>query len=135
MPAAVSVLLVGFVHEPKRSQTHEHPPATGPLPRHYWRVVGLLTLFGVVNFSDALLILRAKDLGLGFYGVVGAYALYNLSYSLLASPAGRLSDPIPRRQVFAAGLGVFAVAYLGLGLASSGAWVWVLLPLYGAYTR
>ena len=134
VPAAVSVVLVGFVHESKAPQTHDHSPARGPLPEHYWRVVGFLTLFGVVNFSDALLILRAKDLGLGFYGVVGAYALYNASYSLLASPAGRLSDRVPRRRVFAAGLGVFAVVYLGLGLATSGVWVWILFPFYGAYT-
>lgn len=26
------------------------------------------------------------------------------------------------------------MAYVGLGLARSGAWVWVLLPLYGVYT-
>ena len=39
-----------------------------------------------------------------------------------------------RRWVFAAGMAVFAVAYTGLGLADSSGWVWVLLPLYGAFT-
>jgi len=29
---------------------------------------------------------------------------------------------------------VFAVAYVGLGLVRSPGWVWLLLPLYGAYT-
>ena len=32
------------------------------------------------------------------------------------------------------GLSLFAVAYVGVGLANSGGWVWVLLPIYGAYT-
>jgi hypothetical protein len=36
--------------------------------------------------------------------------------------------------VFAAGIAVFGIAYLGLGLADSSGWVWVLLPLYGAFT-
>jgi MFS family permease len=127
---------------------HEHPPAprrtdVGPsiaepphagLPRGYWRVVGFLTLFGLVNFSDALLILRAKALGLGFVGVVGAYVLYNVAYAGLSYPAGVVSDRAPRRWVFAAGMVVFAIAYTGLGIVTTQAWVWLLLPVYGGYT-
>jgi MFS family permease len=62
------------------------------------------------------------------------YTLYNLTYSLLSYPAGTWSDRVPRRKVFAAGIGVFALAYFGLGVITSSAWVWVLLPVYGAYT-
>jgi MFS family permease len=135
IPAAVSVVLIGFVRERSVERVHSRPAASAAeLGSHYWRVVVFLTLFGLANFSDALLILRAKDLGLGFVGVIGAYALYNLSYAALSYPAGALSDRIPRRVVFAAGLGIFAVAYLGLGIVTSAAWVWLLLPLYGGYT-
>jgi len=41
---------------------------------------------------------------------------------------------VPRRIVFATGLGIFAAAYIGLGLVTSAGWVWLLLPLYGGYT-
>jgi len=137
IPAAISVGLIALVRE------HPRPPAApggdrvlhpGPLPRRYWRTVGFLTLFAVVNFSDAFLILRASELGLGFVGVVLAYVLYNLSYASLSYPFGRLSDRVPRHLVFAGGLAIFALAYLGLGLASGPGWVWVFLPIYGAYT-
>jgi MFS family permease len=104
------------------------------LPPAYWRLVVVLGLFALANFSDAFLILRAKDLGLGFVAIVGAYALYNTVYAGLSYPAGHLSDRVPRRLVFAGGLVAFAVAYVGLGLAGSGTWVWVLLPIYGIYT-
>ena len=72
IPAAISVFLVAFVHEaPHRPVPHAESKITGgPLPTRYWRVVLFLTLFGVVNFSDALLILRAKALGLGFAAVI-----------------------------------------------------------------
>jgi MFS family permease len=103
-------------------------------PRHFWRVLGFLTLFGVVNFSDAFLILRAKALGLGFVAIICAYVLYNLTYALLSYPAGRLSDRVPRRMIFGAGLAVFATAYLGLGTVTTSAWVWPLLAVYGAFT-
>jgi MFS family permease len=141
VPAAISVALILLVRE--------HPPAAeqvakarsepllaspGILPRRYWRVLSLVAAFGLVNFSDAFIILRASDLGLGFVSIVLAYVLYNVVYAGLSYPAGALSDRIPRHYVFAAGLAVFAVAYIGLGLADDGAWVWLLLPLYGAYT-
>lgn len=97
-------------------------------------MVAFLGAFGLLNFSDALIILRANELGLGFVGIVVAYALYNLVYAVLSLPAGIQSDRRSRRLVFAVGLVPFAVAYIGLGLADSAGWVWVLLPLYGAYT-
>jgi MFS family permease len=104
------------------------------LPRRYWRVTLALSLFGLVNFSDALLILRANELGLSFVSVILVYTLYNGAYAGLSLPAGIVSDRIPRRAVFGVGLLIFAVAYLGLGFARSSGWVWLLLPLYGAYT-
>jgi MFS family permease len=135
VPAAASVALIGLVREhgapPDRGST---PQPRGPLPRRYWRVVLFLTLFGLANFSDALLILRAKALGLSFVGIILVYALYNVSYAFLSYPAGVISDRVPRRLVFATGLAIFAVAYIGLGTVSSAGWVWFLLPLYGGYT-
>jgi len=97
-------------------------------------VVTFLTLFGLANFSDALLILRAKALGLSFVEIILVYALYNVSYAILSYPAGVLSDRVPRRVVFATGLGIFAAAYIGLGAVTSAGWVWFFLPLYGGYT-
>ncbi len=138
VPALISVSLVVFVRE-ARSGAVNRPDADplrarGGYPRHFWRVLAFLTIFGVVNFSDALLILRAKALGLGFVSIIGAYVLYNATYAALSLQAGRLSDRVPRRYVFAAGLVVFAVAYLGLGIVTRAVWVWPLLAGYGAFT-
>jgi MFS family permease len=140
IPAALSVALIWLVREnrsppvpvPARADILAGPAEA--LPRRYWRVVAFLALFGLVNFTDAFVILRASDLGLGFVAIILAYTLYNVSYAGLSFPAGALSDRIPRRIVFSAGMGLFAVAYLGLGLADSGGWVWILLPVYGGYT-
>jgi MFS family permease len=135
IPAAASVALIGLVHEPAGPLPHgDARRLGGPLPRRYWRVVVFLTMFGLANFSDALLILRANALGLSFVSIILVYALYNVSYALLSYPAGVISDRVPRRLVFATGLAIFAVAYIGLGAVTSAAWVWLLLPLYGAYT-
>jgi MFS family permease len=138
IPAIISVTLVVFVREATTHRTGQPEVRPGPFrkayPRHFWRVLAFLTLFGIVNFSDALLILRAKALGLGFVAIIGAYVLYNLTYAGLSYPAGRLSDRVPRRIIFAAGLAVFATAYLGLGVVTTSGWVWPLLAVYGAFT-
>jgi MFS family permease len=138
IPAIISVTLVVLVREARTQPDIQHEVRPVPLraeyPRHFWRVLAFLTLFGVVNFSDAFLILRAKALGHGFVAIIGAYVLYNLSYAGLSYPAGRLSDHVPRRIIFATGLAVFAAAYLGLGVVTTSGWVWPLLAVYGAFT-
>ena len=135
IPAVVSVAFVFAIREhPHPRPTSSRPWSTRGLPPRYWRLIGLVGAFGLVNFPDTLLLLRAKDLGLGFAGVVLVYVLYNLTYALLSYPAGVVSDRWNRRVVFAVGLGVFAAAYLGFGLTSTSGWVWLLLPVYGAYT-
>lgn len=76
----------------------------------------------------------ADDMVFGFAGVVALYVLYNLSYATPSYPAGVVSDRLDRRTVFAVGLAVFAVAYLGFGITTTSAWLWIIFPVYGAYT-
>lgn len=135
VPAILSVALVFLIRErPHPRIGRRQPWAARELPRRYWRVIGLIGAFSLVNFPDTLLLLRAKDLGFDFAGVVGLYVLYNLTYAALSLPAGIVSDRLNRRVVYGAGLTIFAVAYLGFGLTDSSGWMWLLFPVYGAYT-
>jgi len=134
IPAAMSVLLIGFVREGGSARVvRAETKVRVSFPPAYRRVVGFLAVFGLVNFSDAFVILRVKQLGLGFVAVMLAYALYNASYAFLSYPAGIVSDRLPRPLVFAAGLLLFAVAYVGFGLVGGARWVWLLLVVYGGF--
>lgn len=138
VPAVISTALVMLVREPEPA----HDAATGstasteprPLPATFWRVLVPLVLFALVNSTDALLLQHAGDVGLGVTAVVGVYVLYNLVYALLGYPAGVLADRVPHRFLIAGGLTVFATVYVGLGTWRSPLAVWLLLPLYGAFT-
>lgn len=135
IPAVLSVVLVFAVRErPHPHARQERAWSVRGLPPRYWRVLMLIGLFGLVNFPDTMLLLRAKDLGFDFAGVVVLYVLYNVTYAAGSYPAGTLSDRWSRPVVVAAGLAVFAAAYLGFGLTSTSAWAWVLFPVYGCYT-
>lgn len=139
IPAVLSVFLVLAVRETHSTVTASTSRPTADatsgekLPRRLRTLIGVLTVFSLVNFPDALLLLRAHDLGLSTAGVIAAYICYNLAYAGLAYPAGALSDRIPRHLVFAAGLMFFAIGYLGLGLVHSPGWVFLVLPLYGGF--
>src|SRR6266545_222803 len=136
LPAIASVALVAALREPARAAaaTTAAPVRLRQLPARYWRVVAVLTAFSLVNFPDALLLLRLHDIGFTVSGVIAAYVAYNIVYTLLSYPAGAVADRLPRPVVFATGLVFFAAAYAGLGLTRDHVTAWLLLAGYGAYT-
>lgn len=137
VPAVLSVALVFLVREPRRAKPRGREPVfsrVAELPRRYWRVTGALVLFGLINFPDALLLLRLSEIGFSVVEVILAYVGYNLVYALVSYPAGLLADRIGRVPVFGIGMVFFAIGYTGLGLATDLAVAWVLIGVYGVFT-
>jgi MFS family permease len=138
VPAVLSVALVFLVREARRVLPRAERRAVfakvGELPRRYWRVTTALVLFGLVNFPDALLLLRLNEIGFSVVEVILAYVTYNAVYAVASYPAGMLADRIPRPAVFGVGLAFFAVGYTGLGLTTDTATAWLLIGVYGLYT-
>lgn len=138
VPAVLSVLLLVFVRE--RTRGGPRPPrqpllaGVRDLPRRFWRVTAVVVGFGLVNFPDALLLLRLNEIGFSVVGVILAYVTYNLVYAMASFPAGLLADRLPRSTVFGIGLVFFAVGYLGLGLTADPVAAWVLIGVYGLFT-
>ena len=138
VPAVLSVLLIVLVREKRRVEprTARQPLWAGmrDLPRRFWRATAVVVGFGLVNFPDALLLLRLNEIGFSVVAVILAYVTYNLVYALASFPAGVLSDRLPRYAVFGFGLVFFAIGYLGLGLTTNHAAAWVLIGVYGMFT-
>lgn len=140
-----ALALTFLVREHESEIIHEHPrtPADGHSPDRsragllgldagYWRTLAILSLFSLANSSDAFLLLRAADVGLAPWAVVLAYALFNLSYTVVSYPAGIISDRVGRWRVICAGWVVYACCYAGFAVATPAA-VWPLMALYGVY--
>ena len=137
VPAVLSVALVFLSREVRRvapAQRRAVFARVKDLPRRYWRVTTMLVAFGIVNFPDALLLLRLNEIGFSVVEVILAYVGYNLVYALSSYPAGLLADHIPRPAVFGIGLVFFAVGYIGLGLTTDIATAWILIAVYGLFT-
>jgi MFS family permease len=135
VPGFVALILLRAIREAPPAARDEALPtgSVRALPGPFWTALAIWSVFSFGNSSDVFLILRAKDLGLGFTLTVLAYAAYNVVYSGLSWPLGALSDRVPRAAVLAAGLAVFALVYVGFAFAPGGWAVWPLFAIYGAY--
>jgi len=93
----------------------------------------IVSIFTLGNSSDAFLVLRAQNLGISVMGILMMLVVFNLVYSLVATPAGSRSDRVDRRRLIIAGWLVYAVIYFGFALAQAGWQIWLLYATYGLY--
>ena len=135
IPAVLAVLslAVGAQDVPITRQRAAPQFAFRSLGRPFMVFMLIVGLFDLGNSSDAFLVLRAQERGLNVLGVLGMLATFNLVYTLVSTPAGSLSDRVGRRKLLVGGWLLYALIYLGFGLAGQGWQVWLLYALYGLY--
>lgn len=134
LPAFVAVLVLAlFVREveaPRKAPAAERAPSA-PLSPKFWRFLAVYGLFALGNSSDAFVLLKGRDAGMSATAVVLAYVLFNVVNASCATAVGHLADRVGRRLTVAAGMGVYALCYLGFARAASEAALWPLFALYG----
>lgn len=136
IPAVLAVIALGVgIQEIKAKDGTKHTAAAAlaSLPPAFKRFLLIVALFTLGNSSDAFLILRAQERGLSLLGVMGMLVAFNGVYAAVSGPAGSLSDKIGRKRVLTAGWLLYALIYLGLGLAQTGWQVVGLMIVYGIY--
>lgn len=134
---AVALLLFGL-REPEHHRTGKR---SNPIRREnlkrlgasYWWVVGIGAVFTLARFSEAFLVLRARQEGVPVALVPLVMVAMNLIYALSAYPFGRLSDSISHTRLLALGLVVLIAA--DVVLASNDRWGVVLagVALWGIH--
>lgn len=138
IPAIASVLTLVFgVKEPPPSViAPERRPirweTIRSLPPAFWRVVAIGAVFTLARFSEAFLVLRAEDTGLGVGLVPMVMVVMSAVYALAAYPTGVLADRMSAAGLLFAGLVVLLLSDLVLAFAASpgatlfGAGIWGL---------
>ncbi|MBT2657313.1 MFS transporter [Bacillus sp. ISL-18] len=140
IPGLIATLLLIFFLKEKRNPL-KTPGNVKMLPKISFKGLNsrfvwftLITfLFTIGNFSDAFLILRAKDVGMAAEYIPLTYFAYNIIASIFSTPFGIISDRIGRRPVLITGYVMFALIYLGFGLVHTVMGIWILFFIYGLY--
>ncbi len=101
--------------------------------KDYWRYLLATGLFGLGNFSNAFLILRAQDIDKSLETTILIYAAFNFVAGLVSYPAGALSDRWGRKWVLLVSFLIFTAASIGFGLAQSLPIIALLFVAHGLY--
>ena len=114
--------------------------ATSPFKLHWkgWNkrfkyFLLIVTIFTLGNSSDAFLLLRANDLGIGITAIPILWFFLHLSKTIFSIPGGILSDRLGRRGIIVLGWLVYSLVYLGFAFASEAYHIWLLFFAYGLF--
>jgi MFS family permease len=140
VPAFVTVaLLILYVREPEPTDPvgAARPRLTladaRRLPWRYWLVVLLGAVFTLARFSEAFLVLRARDVGLAIGYVPVVMVVMNVVYAAAAYPAGAAADRFRQRYLLLIGLALLVAADLVLAVAATPVVVFAGAALWGLH--
>ena len=139
VPAFLCVALLIFgVREPDRAAG---APRSNPISRAnlarlgapYWWVVAIGAVFTLARFSEAFLVLRVQQGGLGLAWTPLVLIAMNLIYAACAYPFGKLADRMQHGTLLTWGLLLLIGADALLAYSNAGVWVWAGIALWGLH--
>jgi MFS family permease len=132
VPGLLCVILFGILTRDPRPEHLEPVPLRIPMPAGFWRLMAPVAIFGVGNFATAFFTLRAAQMvqpelsrPAALAAAVGFYLAHNVVGSMVAFPAGWLTDHVGKAPVLAGAYFTFAAACV-VGLLGHG---WPALAL------
>ncbi len=139
IPAFMCLALLIFgVREPARASgaVRKNPISRANLARlspAYWWVVAFGAVFTLARFSEAFLVLRAQQGGLGLAWTPLVLIGMNVVYAACAYPFGKLADRVSHTTLLACGLLLLIGADALLAYSNQWAWVWAGITLWGLH--
>jgi MFS family permease len=99
----------------------------------FWAVTAAGAALTLARFSEAFLVLRAADLGVALAYAPLVLVGMSLVYALVAYPAGRLADRMPRQTLLVHGVIALVAADIVLAFASGPASLALGVALWGLH--
>jgi len=137
VPGLLVVLVLIFLVQEVAVTTSSGTPLRNfreALSPSFARFLAVVAIFSIGAFDFSFILVRAGDVGISEQFVPAVYMLINISHTLIAIPAGSLSDRIGKGRVLAAGYVLLAVTNSVLVfLPQSVLQVLVAAGLFGLY--
>lgn len=103
-------------------------------PKRYYAFLTIVFVFTLGNSTDALLLVKANEIGVKVAFIPLVYLITSVVSVLLAVPMGVLSDKVGKEKMLAVGYLLYAIVYFGFGWTSDVKAILGLFALYGLYS-
>lgn len=136
IPAVIGIMIIPVITEDRGTvQIGEKLILKGfRLNRKLKLYFAAVFLFCLGNSSNTFLLLKAQERGFSTSQVILLYLIFNVSTSILAIPAGKLSDKFGRASILVPGYIIYGLVYFGFASLESKPLIILLFIAYGAYT-
>lgn len=130
----VIVLIFGIKEAKKNKESLLQKFRFQDYPKRFYLFLGIIFIFTLGNSTDALLIVKANEVGIKVTFIPLVYLISSVVSVFLAIPLGTLSDKIGREKLLIFGFLVYAVVYFGFGISGNIYTIIALFGLYGVYS-
>ncbi len=136
IPAVLGVLtIIGLIRDAKKpAESLYRKFRFRDFPKKFYLLLAIIFLFTLGNSTDALLIVKANEVGIKIAYIPLVYLIFNAVSVLLAIPIGSISDKVGRERILVFGYLVYAVVYLGFGYTTDVRVIVGLFATYGLYS-
>jgi len=130
----ILVLILGIKEAKKCKENLITKFRFSDFPGRYYLFLAIIFIFTLGNSTDALLMVKANEVGVKVAYIPLVYLVTSIVSVLLSIPLGSLADRIGKEKLLIAGYLVYAVVYYGFGVTSSVGVIVALFALYGLYS-
>jgi len=136
IPAILSILVIVFgIKEAKKSEESLFKKFNfRDFPKKYYLFLGIIFIFTLGNSTDALLMVKANEVGVKVAFIPLVYLVTSIVSVALAIPLGTLSDKIGKEKILVVGFLIYTIVYYGFGVTGSVVTIVALFALYGLYS-
>ena len=129
------ISIISFVKEAKRDKVESLGRITiKDFSPKYYAFLGIVFIFTLGNSTDALLLIKASDIGVQDAFIPIIYLIFNSVSVMFSVPAGILSDKIGRERLIIFGYLLYSIIYFGFGRTNSQGVLILFFALYGLYS-
>lgn len=131
---AIFVIIFGIKEAKKNKENLFKKFHFNDFPKKYYLFLIIIFIFTLGNSTDALLLVKANEVGVKVAFIPLVYLVTSIVSVLLAIPIGVLSDKIGKEKILIFGFLIYAIVYFGFGVTGSISMIVALFALYGLYS-
>ncbi|VBB45869.1 Major facilitator superfamily permease [uncultured Paludibacter sp.] len=136
IPAFLGIFAVAFgIKEAKKDNKYLLKQFRfSDFPKKYYLFLAIVFIFTLGNSTDALLMIKANEVGVKVTFIPLVYLIANVVSVLFSIPIGSFSDKIGRERILIIGYLIYAIVYYGFGVTGKVSVIVALFALYGFYS-